>query len=112
MRLSESIRLGAMLRPQAFGVTANATGTCALGGALAAIGVAGTYNDALDHWPVASLKVQHPIHDYEHVLYGVVRSLNDEHRWTRAQIADWVATIEAQQAPTPIETPVAVSVRT
>lgn len=109
MKLSEAIRLGAMLRPQVFGVTADDVGTCALGGALEAIGRGHLkYHDSPTHWPVAGAVVVHPVQGYDHVLFGVARSLNDEHRWTREQIADWVETIEQQQDQP--ATPVAVEV--
>jgi predicted alpha/beta hydrolase family esterase len=35
----------------------------------------------------------------------MILSLNDEDEWTREQIADWVATIEAQQDATSLDTP-------
>jgi hypothetical protein len=28
--------------------------------------------------------------------------LNDHHRWTRERIAEWVATVEPQDAPAPV----------
>ncbi len=31
----------------------------------------------------------------------MVIHLNDDHRWTREQIADWVATVEPSETPTP-----------
>ena len=35
-------------------------------------------------------------------VFRLIPHLNDDHRWTREQIADWVETIEQQQsAPTP-----------
>lgn len=106
MRLSEAIRLGAMLDPQVFGVTANEYGTCAIGGALKAIGVSGQYNEALNHWPIAGEIVTNPVRGDMHLLFGIVRELNDEHEWTRERIADWVESIELSRAelPQPVST--------
>lgn len=104
LRLSEAIRRGAMLKPQAFGVTeSEGGGTCALGGALEAIGITGRrYSAASEYWPIAGAVVANPVRDDYHLLFGVIRELNDSHKWTREQIADWVETIEAQhETPQP-----------
>lgn len=98
MKLSEAIRLGATLRPQVRGVTRNARGSCALGAALEAIGVDGTYTDVLDHFPISRRYVACPVDYVEHVLVGVIRMLNDDHGWSRERIADWVETFEQEAA--------------
>ena len=110
MKLSEQIRLGAMLKPQAFGMLRRPVdwppvlgdvlglrateGTCAYGAAMDA----GYVGAAIDYVAAAC-----PVrgHDYcTHVVrpyvMSVVMHLNDHHRWTREAIADWVETIEAQ----------------
>lgn len=120
MRLSEAIRLGSMLKPQAFGppgaMLQSVSKTCALAAAAEAIG--------LEHLNVYSPQWQalfKPTTDTfacpvgELVCHGwpgqpatlanlwpvvsVVAHLNDHHHWTREQIADWVETIEAAQTP-------------
>lgn len=104
MRLSEAIRLGAMLKPQAFGTFRARTATrddgaflglriiestCALGAACDA-GYKRSGIDQVHVWcPACSLRAG--------VLFHAMH-LNDTHRWTREQIADWVESIELQQA--------------
>lgn len=105
MRLSEAIRFGAMLTPQAFEMLAdNNGGTCAFGAALYAIGrLDDDTQDAtlFKEWPVlnvidrkcpwCAMKCADGAH--------VVTHLNDAHRLTREQIADWVASQEAVAEP-------------
>jgi len=137
MKLSEAIRLGSMMKPQAFGDyfrwesdTEDGTppiASCALGAALDAIGEGhgpgsnGWHLDAIVRttWPVlwqptdcSALGCGHACGVIDACSVdgdGVVairRSvakqivhLNDYHKWTRDQIADWVATIEPAEQP-------------
>lgn len=100
MRLSEAIRLGAMLKPQHFGSLRSDDGvaTCALGAAEEASG---------ERWQV--WYGQHPaclqdtacpactyVPRFDLNQEPTIAHLNDTHRWTREQIADWVETIEQQ----------------
>ena len=103
MKLSEAIRLGAMLRPQYQGAYFGGGGSCALGAALEAIGRL-AYNEVLQgcsgdlEFPIIAVSAGCPICTFDvHRLGCTVTHLNDEHGWTREAIADWVATIEAQQ---------------
>lgn len=122
MKFSEAIRKGAAMRPaQAFYVLFDraTNGTCAIGAAADAIGLLDTthYNRFLDG--------QKPPQDWRWIrdrvatcpacaadsrmwvefdtiptiltVQPVIRHLNNEHRWTREQIADWVAVIEADE---------------
>lgn len=105
MKLSEAIRLGSMLRPQAFGGLFVANGSCALGAAEEAAG--GRWMLLwLDHPSMFA-----PCPDCQRQIKGLgmdmptIAHLNDSHSWTRERIADWVATIEPQDAP--VEQPVA-----
>lgn len=106
MRLSEAIRLGAMLHPQEFGAYKSDTGTCALGAAIeAAIGRVrispSPYFLLLERWPWINgeLLVVCPAMCQIDMLVGsMIIHLNDDHRWPREQIADWVATIEAESS--------------
>jgi len=115
MKLSEAIRLGSMLRPQAKGGYFMNDGSCAIGAAADAIGC-----QEIDrrgsawrligllgrHWPwllridlrscVACTASQLSRHDQ-------IAHLNDAHGWTRERIADWVATIEPQEASEPVK---------
>jgi len=97
MKLHEAIRLGAMLRPQAthpFGVW----NSCALQAAAEANGVAWRcfgYVSLRRIYP--HLRVMDgscPQCGAKHSLLRVIWHLNDEHHWTREQIADWIETIE------------------
>jgi hypothetical protein len=105
MRLSEAIRLGSMLKPQGFyelWVPSMHTpqSSCALGAAYDAFG----YRPGV--WPKT---IELPM-DVERLLYErgvcpacgehtsvvnrIITHLNDNHRWSREQIANWVEMIE------------------
>ena len=101
-KLSEAIRLGAMVIPQTCGYKG-----CAIGAAVYAIGrhhqynpdyqVKGVPEEAGTAWPfIHTLRVTHPIHRYEEVLRIVISDLNGYFHlgWTRERIAAWVATVE------------------
>ena len=108
MRLSEAIRLGALLRPrQAFGVLYDreTDATCALGAAADAIGLLNVPFNDYKPWPrdqpervtwrwSATALVDCPACDWEDSAQHLIIHLNTEHRWTREQIADWVETLE------------------
>lgn len=97
MTLSEAIRLGSMLHPQGFarfhGYSHDQASivTCALGAA----------EDAgyrIVDMPILRMAATCPASEWCrvcHCVYDVIIHLNDEHRWTREAIADWVETIEA-----------------
>lgn len=110
MQLSEAIRLGAMLKPQGFESLINDGHSCALGAALDAVGKLrgetsaeemAMWDDLRERWPlIASAPPPCPACPEDPLRFceefgDVVWHLNDEHAWTREQIADWVATIEA-----------------
>lgn len=99
MKLSEAIRLGAMLHPQAFGamqfLNANheIIGTCAMGAAMRA-----GYRPDVGAIRIVSCPVhRHASCLIDSNLYAMVTHLNDWHRWTREAIAGWVETIEAAE---------------
>lgn len=101
MKLSEAIRLGAMLKPQAHLGFFDGQGTCAIGAANDAIG---HLNDLLlgrfvefKEWPVFNMPVTDPVTQWPTRLWDAVVTLNDTHRWTRERIAAWVEGIESQQ---------------
>lgn len=101
MKLSEAMRLGAMLRPQFKGGSTDGKGTCALAAAADALGIryAGiTPYDYLEGlYPSLLREIQHPISRGYRPLEECIWTLNDSFGWSRERIADWVATIEAQQ---------------
>jgi len=111
MRLSEAIRLNGMTLPQGFGADSvvNPNAPCAIGGALLAVGKDLTALDWMMYgennvysvfrleWPwIASVRpVMCPAcSEARGGVDYVIFHLNDGHRWTRNQIADWVASIE------------------
>lgn len=95
---SEAIREGSKLNPQGFFALEHQGKTCAIGAALSAIG----YADIGEAWPSAAEMYPYlstragrdcPVVECEEFhlrIYGVIAHLNDEHRWTREAIADWL----------------------
>ena len=99
MKLSEAIRLGSLLGPQLFGILHNdAGGTCAWGAALVAVShFRWDRGFVMGIWPwVLSDISPCPADncDKQHRAYYMIVHLNNDHRWTREHIADWIATIE------------------
>ena len=110
MRLSEAIRLGAMMKPQAFGVLIDDNGgTCALGAAYDAFGIKfdasgipNGYLDELDLWLHRIIELQAatcPECGLNTPAIGLIPHLNDAHRWTRQRIADFVGLYEPLPIP-------------
>lgn len=104
MKLSEAIRLGSMLGPQTFHQLHRANATCARGAALLAIGIKDwAENDEVAHteWPIL-FEMRPELKSCEicgkeyvaELLVFAITHLNDQHRWTRERIADWVEQIE------------------
>lgn len=147
MKLSEAIRLGAMLRPQlhggmyslrdvavpgdVLGLRRERVASCALGAAYEAVSAgrrmvpstgesrpfrgdavaAGEMIEIIDtphEWRVLFITVACPMCAAVEQVLRTIPHLNDDHIWTREQIADWVATIEPQDAPAEEPQPVAV----
>jgi hypothetical protein len=114
MRLSEAIRLGAMVsEPSPREFKSYTGGTCAIGSGLLAIGAldgiierhcddAGEiFKEAVIHFPIIGVDVECPAcgvkHGSDGMLYDSVMQLFDYHKWTREQIADWVESVERQR---------------
>ena len=119
MKLSEAIRLGAMLKPQGFGMLFDGARTCAMGAAHEAIFGEMSEFDIDDSCSevyalfdtLLSQRMACPTCGYAYRrTYRVIHHLNDKHKWNREQIADWVATIEAQQESPAIEQPALMKV--
>lgn len=116
LRLSEAIRLGAMLRPQAYGhLFRISDGTsCAFGAAFEARGIAfGTSLDMVpwrQWWTWLPNSVACPACAQENYAADQIVHLNNDHRWTRERIADWVAMVEPSEITlTPSVTDVTVA---
>jgi hypothetical protein len=113
MKLSEALRLGAMLRPQqAYGALFNDSngGTCALGAIADAVGLLDTENNKYygpipepirSLWrPVANVVCASACPQCGERAFGsdrVIVHLNNEHKWSRERIADWIESIERAQ---------------
>ena len=108
MKLSEAILLGSVGTKQAFGSLRTTDGaTCALGAAMVGSGwdedemtEITTYAHLSDKFPITKKFVPLPYSDNFvggiHPLGIIIPYLNDKCKWTRPQIAAWVATIEDQ----------------
>jgi len=121
MRLSEAIRLGAALKPQAQGWVVGMDATCALGAAMDAMGLLGqgrpaspdeigTQNERGETITAWSMVLDVP-DDWKPLLWrdmacpechigggnlmAVIPHLNDWHKWSRERIAEWVGLLEA-----------------
>lgn len=108
-KLSDAIRLGAMMRPQAHGPNDWPERSCAYQAALDATGCefndTNLLNKARNAWPWL-LRMERPCPVCGKCLYGgsvlvAVYHLNDSHKWTREKIAFWISTIEPQDEAQP-----------
>ena len=97
LRLSEAIRLGSMIRPQAFGILFDNTGSCAWGAAQEAIGMQGeNWADLPSEWRDLWIESHSWLQCNKMFDIRMIAHLNDDHRWNREQIADFVETVERQ----------------
>ena len=102
MKLSEAIRMNGMTKPQGFENESfySNVAPCALGGALLSIGRPQTYLALFDSWPWITAVTNCPCEHCTFACYRVAEAiwhLNDQHAWTRQQIANWVETVEPQE---------------
>lgn len=104
MRLSEGIRLGAMMKPQANTHDEYPTKSCVIQAALDSIGEDGDltvqegYETFKKLFPIALMRVQRPdlTMQFTDEICSCMFVLNDCERWSRERIADWVESIENQ----------------
>lgn len=109
MKLSEAIRDGAKMCPQAFGTTEDGSGgRCALGAAMLSMGC--LIHKLESHFPDLRTTVKNPcecvqagarlvgLEDIynDNSLAVVIAHLNDQHKWSREAIAEWVEVAEKQ----------------
>lgn len=110
MKLSEAILLGSVETEQGFGpfsIYTDGKTKCALGAALVAVGAEVTNNSPNpyvivdQHWPwTYTTHVNYPGQSEKgRVIRALtaIWTLNDQDKWTRPQIAAWVATIEPKE---------------
>jgi hypothetical protein len=126
LSLSTAIRLGAMLKPQAFKALyetfpqvtrlmgqvvqiKQVVATCALGAAYDAIGKLDVEGYDMQEFPVLKVVACCPVGGCGKGIYNpmvsmniedVIPHLNDDHRWTRERIAGWVESIEVSREVT------------
>lgn len=108
LSLSEAIRMGAMLKPQAIG-GGSYFGSCALRAAAEAVGIKDIPPNVLDYYalkrqfPILRKSVIAPIGTVDagdkEQLCTVIFVLNDIDKWTREQIAAWVEQFEEPSIP-------------
>jgi len=108
MKLSEAMRLGAMMRPQAFGVLINRDtgGTCAIGAVMDAVGILGQFGAhgrLQEVYPELTFQsvggTINPITGAVYSRWQTIVDLNNYHKWTRERIADWIEqTFETPQS--------------
>lgn len=112
IRLSEMMLLGSVVSGQAFGVFEDRDGnTCAIGSALKAAGrnaIDISITKSKEVFPILNHDALCPVdgcrwgnnkpwYPYMPGLFLIVTHLNEEHQWTRQEIAAFVATIEPQE---------------
>ena len=118
MRFSEAMRLGAMLRPrQAFWLLHDPSdnSTCAMGAACEAVGILDTIEyggrytgKGPQEWRWITMAMLCPACSHFHdQVQALVIHLNNDHRWTRERIADWV---EAQETGLEASQPVSAAI--
>ena len=102
MKLSEAMRLGAMMKPQIYDDMYDGIGTCAVAAAADAIGKLSEIlcGSAVltDWWPELETLHKHVccpecLASFQS-LDSLIVHLNDTHKLTRETIADWLATVE------------------
>lgn len=120
IKLSEAIRLGSLLKPQAFGDYYEKDGTCALGAALDAVGRLGKGSSGNAHragkiWGWLRWKFQNSIRcpgcaqlvTFE-TVHELITHLNDKDRLSRETIAHGIEGMEAQITAQAIQRPAEV----
>ena len=109
MRYSEAMRLGAMASGQAFYKLCDEAGnTCAQGAVLLARGItdfregrAWMRPDIQDFVQFLKTDAICPVRSERNYVCNIIAFLNNDQRWSRERIADWVATIEPREEPRP-----------
>lgn len=102
MKLWKAIVKGSKLRPQTFFALKNEFGTCALGAAIDGGGVIGNSMFTLmEKFPLARILQSMPCSNIgcpDPACLGntmpIIPHLNDDHKWSREAIAEWIKTKE------------------
>jgi hypothetical protein len=116
MKLSEAMRRGSMMGPQiAWKLFGPDDSSCAMGAAFKGVGISskGTVFDLIgigyQIFPILQVHPAPPVPLHPcpvdwctaktDTMWSIIVDLNNNHGWTREQIADWVETIERQHEP-------------
>ena len=117
MYLSEAIRIGAAMKPQTFGVERDDRGTCALGAAYDGMGTINAGQEELialdfnlkliyDHkelCPACGLNLEYREDKRKAgLICNMIPHLNDQHRWSREAIADYIEAMEVKYGIRPM----------
>ena len=105
MRLSEAIRLGAMVHQQttsriiARDKEGNIVATCAIGAALVTTNVDVGWREAVEKMLIGCPDiVECPVCGDENYIFDIINlHIGCQHHWTREHIADWVESIEPKE---------------
>lgn len=95
LKLSEAIRLGAMMTEQAFATFGDRTKTCAIGAAQVALGLEPGHDDGLAEMLIETPSVALPCEHRRNAnsIGSAVIHLNDDDRWPRERIATWLESL-------------------
>lgn len=95
LKLSEAIRLGAMMTEQTFGEFGDESKTCGIGAAQLALGEPVGFSGGLFALLNQSPRVACPQagHDHSSTVGALIVHLNDGEQMPREKIADWLETI-------------------
>ena len=100
MRMSEAMRRGTAMRPQCRSTMFNGVGSCAVGAAMEGAGIELVYTlheltRAYPEWtPILNALVTSDANSTARYCWLVMTYLNDERKWTREDIADWLKGVE------------------
>ena len=96
MRFCDAIRKGAKIRPQGFGQGFDGVRTCANSAARDGVGLLNFQSEFDALFPITEIPCnrcpvcKHLLLGFTQNFKGLVAHLNDNHRWTREHIADWI----------------------
>lgn len=90
LKLSEAIRLGAMMTEQTFGEFGDDERTCAIGAAQKALGLP-VSGEGLLNALLHERRADAPCgHEARWTVGSLIMHLNDDDKWPREKIADWL----------------------
>lgn len=96
--------MNGMCKPQGFGEGSmySIDAPCVIGGALQSVNKAQNFAVFDNTWPWTREVSYCPACDEKVIIGAIIWHLNDQHRWSRAAIAEWVASVEPKEANEPL----------